>query len=59
MDVGFRWEIEEGLPLGLTDLLTFDGSERRELEELLELPPDAEDRPVVERVALYMAVRHW
>ena len=45
--------------MGLTDLLTFDGSERRELEELLELPPDAEDRPVVERVALYMAVRHW
>ena len=53
------WDMEVGLPLGLTDLLTLDGSERLELEEPVDMPPDAEERAVVERVALCMAVRHW
>ena len=45
--------------MGLTDLLILDDSERLELEELVDSPPDAEERPVVEWVALYMALRHY
>ena len=40
------WGMEGGLPLGLTDLLTLDGSERLELEE----PVDKEELVEMEKV---------
>lgn len=55
--VCFDWE--GVLPLGLTDLLGLDRSDRLDLEELMDVPPDVVDLLEVERVALYMALRHY
>lgn len=56
--LALRRGIRGDVPLGLTDLLVMGDWDRLELEELLEVPPEAKDLPVEERVALYMALRH-